>query len=112
MTFSTSARKTIDNENPSHVIDFGKVEVRLYDVSKKGTYGWQKLAVSFNYPDNKEYRTGGCGFCKTNAALEQIFDMNGIDLHGATSGNTTNILREYHLGGNYYKVPSDKFTIA
>lgn len=111
MSFSTLARKTIDNENPSHVIGFGDTEIRLYDVSKKGVYGWQKLAVAFNYPNNFEYKTSGCGYCKTSAALDSILSKCGIELHGSNSGNAKDVLRAYHVGGNYYKVSEDAYTL-
>lgn len=99
---NNSHRKTLDQENPSHVIDLGDlVEIRLYDTSKKGIHGWQKLVVVFEYPNEPfTYQTGGSGYSKTDHALEQAFAHLGKMPKGYSQG----MPRKYHLGGNYYKV--------
>ena len=105
----TSTRKTLDTQNPSHVIDFGDYEIRLYD---KDTYeGCQKLAVCFNYPDFYEYKTAGGGYCKTSAALEQVFRHIGKKPKGF-NGGSSDIPHQYHKGGNYYSVPKSAMRVC
>lgn len=100
-------KNILRNENPSHVIEMGGYTIKLFDCSKTGVNGWQKLAVCFNAPNKPmTFKTNGYGYCKTGSVLDSIFHTIGIKPKGFTEGSSE--LYEYHVGGNFYRVPKSK----
>lgn len=96
-------RNLIDNTTPETVIEIGEFEIRQY-WTKGGIYGQQVVTVVFNYPDFFEHKTDGCGFCKMSDGLFHAFKHIGIKPKGMRLGRER-ISRNYHIGGNFYRVP-------
>jgi hypothetical protein len=97
------AIKAVDSDTPFRVINFGDFEIRLY-WTKRGVNGFQVISVifycsSFCYA----YKTAGGNYCKESSSLEHIWAAIGSS--PLLESDTIN--RDYFIGGNFYKVPSD-----
>lgn len=105
-----ATRNLIDHTTPFAVVDFGDYEVRQY-WTKGGAYGPQVVTVVFYAEEWFEHKTGGCGFNKVAAGLEQAFSYLGQQPKGMTLGGES-VPYEYFVGGNFYKVPKSKIVKA
>lgn len=101
-------RNLLDFETPFTVIDFGgDIEIRQY-WTKGGVYGPQVVTVIFNYPEDVWHcKTSGCGYCKQSSGLSSAFKHLGIRPKSMRLGGEK-MPREYHIGGNFYRVPKSK----
>lgn len=97
---------------PCVVIDLGKrYKVRITWTLHGGMYGpqckseaWDIQAEDWrSYP--KAQTTGGCGYNKEGAALDNAFRAIGVMPRGWDPGCTGPAPHEFHKGGNYYYVP-------
>ena len=96
-------RNRVDHDTPFMVIDVpDRRQIRLYD-TPGGAYGKQVMAVLYGGDDVLVTTTGGCGYDKTSAALDECFSELGRMPRGFKWRDQR--LDGYHVGGNYYRVP-------
>jgi len=82
---------------PDMFIRLGKADtIMLYWLKRR--YSWQvAVIVNKDHEYIGDYTTSGGNFNKEVAALERAYEMlNVMPKHN---------LSQYHVGGNYYKVP-------
>ena len=98
--------KIIRNETPFRVIKFGPYELRLYWVSLNSVYGAQVQAVAYgSHGFCWRYKTSGCGYCKESHAMEWFWRECGYHPRANSYLHDT-INHQYHVGGNFYRVPN------
>jgi len=86
------------------VIEMGDYLIELY-WTRAGTYGQQVASIVFKHHGfHGEHRTSGCGFDKIADATESVFATLGVMPANYNPGSEP-LPWEYHVGGNYYRVP-------
>jgi hypothetical protein len=106
-TWSDQLKHLVDGTTPVMEIDAGPHCIRLYWTTG-GAYGQQiRLIVYKNLRGDTAsecytMRTTGCGYSKTQEAIECAFRFLGLTPAKWTTGDDR--LYAYHVGGNYYKI--------
>ena len=100
-------RNLVDHETPFTEIDLPERRIIRLWWTKGGMYGPQVMALIYHVGPNEEplYTiTSGCGYDKTYHALEECFCELGKMPRGFKC--TDQSLHGFHVGGNYYRVPT------
>jgi len=96
-------RNLVDHGTPFKEIELPERRtIRLY-WTKGGEYGPQVAALLYGGEDVLYEVTGGCGYNKEYSALEYCFHELGKAPRGFKRHDQE--LYNYHVGGNFYRVP-------
>jgi len=98
---------------PMRHIDFSNyITIKQYFTKRAGALGYQMHTVIHDFRNTNTVMshnvTGGTGFCKESSAYWKALRHIGLMTRHdkASSHEGSGVSHNYHVGGNYYRVPA------